>query len=155
VGWELALFLCSSRQDHGTRPQPLPSMRMCVLWFLVRVCACAWARIYFAAFLKWSRSVPPACPRVSLAGWEVPSPAPGAVSSSPKPPTAAILSAFRRLLVLRALRPDRVVVATEALVASVLGSDFLACADFDLTTIVRSVRCCGLLIWSCARILCV
>ena len=70
-------------------------------------------------------------------GWETAS-APGAGFSGHLP-SGAVLTAFRRLLVLRALRPDRVWAAAERLVNEVLGADFLSLADFDLTKLVQTV----------------
>lgn len=48
-----------------------------------------------------------------------------------------VLTAFRRVAVLRALRPDRVTAAASAFVQSVLGGSFLSLPDATLEALVQ------------------
>jgi dynein heavy chain len=52
-------------------------------------------------------------------------------------PYASRLSAFQRLLVLRCLRPDKVLAAARGFVGAVLGARFVEPAPFDLATCFR------------------
>jgi hypothetical protein len=67
---------------------------------------------------------------VGTAGWET------SVAEVTQVP-AHVLKAFRRVAVLRALRPDRVTAAASSFVQSVFGESFLALPDATLEALVQ------------------